>query len=92
LAYVKWFSPFTSHPELQHLLYRVRRSIKNGARLAIIVPVDNIRWSVHLLPKFRPVAPQEWTSSNVLDLCSTSFVNSLLDRHIYTTFYQFWKS
>ncbi|KAJ7325440.1 hypothetical protein DFH08DRAFT_711377, partial [Mycena albidolilacea] len=68
LAYVKWVSPFTSHPKLHHLLYRVCRSIKNGACLAIIVPIDNIRWSVHLLPKFRPVASQEWTTSNVLDL------------------------
>ncbi|KAJ7870322.1 hypothetical protein B0H14DRAFT_3083895 [Mycena olivaceomarginata] len=87
LAYVEWFSPFTSHPEPHHLLYKIRRSLKNGARLATIVPVDNIRRSVHLLPKFGPVAPQEWTSSNVLDLCSTFFVNSLSDRHIYTTFY-----
>ncbi|KAF7336396.1 hypothetical protein MVEN_02188200 [Mycena venus] len=87
LAYVEWFSPFAADPEAHHLLYKIRRSLKNGVRLATIVPIDNIRRSVHLLPKFGPVAPQEWTSSNVLDLCSTFFVNSLSDRHIYTTLY-----
>ncbi|KAF8207660.1 hypothetical protein K438DRAFT_1575238, partial [Mycena galopus ATCC 62051] len=87
LAYVEWFSTFTSHPEPHHLLYKIRRSLKNGVRLATIVPVDNIRRSVHLLPKFGPIAPREWTSSNVLDLCSTFFVNSLSDRHMYTTLY-----
>ncbi|KAJ7796672.1 hypothetical protein B0H14DRAFT_2390413, partial [Mycena olivaceomarginata] len=83
LAYVEWFSPFTSHPEPPHLLYKIYRSLDG----ATIVPVDNIRRSVHLLPKFGPVAPQEWTSSNVLDFCYTFLVNSLSDRHIYTTFY-----
>ncbi|KAJ7716704.1 hypothetical protein B0H16DRAFT_1666901 [Mycena metata] len=74
LAYVEWFSPFMD-PEPDHLMYKVNR----------IIPVANIRWSVHLLPKFGPVAPADWKSSNVLDKCSYFFVNSLTDRHIYAT-------
>ncbi|KAJ7052358.1 hypothetical protein C8F01DRAFT_925454, partial [Mycena amicta] len=65
LAYVEWFSPFTSAPEAWHHFYKVQRSIKNGEHVASIVPAENIRRSVHLLPKFGPVAPQAWTSSNV---------------------------
>ncbi|KAJ7824088.1 hypothetical protein B0H14DRAFT_2174114, partial [Mycena olivaceomarginata] len=65
LAYVEWFSGFKPQPERHHLMYKVSRVIKNGDRLASIIPVGNIRRSVHLLPKFGPVAPPEWKSHNV---------------------------
>ncbi|KAJ7029499.1 hypothetical protein C8F04DRAFT_899571, partial [Mycena alexandri] len=65
LAYVEWFSPFTAHPEPHHLMYKVKRSMKEGQRIATIVPLESIRRSVHLLPKFGPMAPPHWTSSNV---------------------------
>ncbi|KAF7349526.1 hypothetical protein MSAN_01743000 [Mycena sanguinolenta] len=87
LAYVEWFSPFSSHPEPWHPFYKVQRSFKQGERLASIIPVSNIRRSVHLIPKFGPVAPPEWTSSNVLERCSTFFVNSVTDRHVYATLF-----
>ncbi|KAJ7909888.1 hypothetical protein B0H13DRAFT_1616178, partial [Mycena leptocephala] len=85
LAYVEWFSAFSPEPEPHHLLYKIRRSLKNGARLSSIVPVANIRRSVHLLPKFGPSAPKDWTSSNVLERCPLFFVNSMADRHSYAT-------
>ncbi|KAJ7078695.1 hypothetical protein B0H15DRAFT_788758, partial [Mycena belliarum] len=81
------FSPFTPQPEPQHLMYKVRCSIKDGERITSVIPLANIRRSVHLLPKFGPVAPPEWTSSNVLDLCPTFFVNCFSDRHVYGTLY-----
>ncbi|KAJ6617740.1 hypothetical protein B0H10DRAFT_1796823, partial [Mycena sp. CBHHK59/15] len=86
LAYVEWFSPFT-HCEPDHLMYKVNRSLKGGDRLASIVSLAHIRRSVHLLPKFGPVAPPEWKSSNVLDKCPYFFVNSMTDRHIYATIF-----
>ncbi|KAJ7213561.1 hypothetical protein GGX14DRAFT_534208 [Mycena pura] len=86
LAYVEWFSPFTS-PEPAHQMYKVRRMLRGGERLAAIVPVSSIRRSVHLLPKFGPIAPKDWTSSNVLDRCPNFFVNNRSDRHIFTTLF-----
>ncbi|KAF8799350.1 hypothetical protein BYT27DRAFT_7003136, partial [Phlegmacium glaucopus] len=55
----------------------------DGSPLSSIVPVANIFRSVHLLPKFGPVAPVEWTSSNVMDKCNTFFLNSFTDKHLY---------
>ena len=86
LAYVEWFTPFTRSPQVNHLLYRVKRALPpNGERLASVIPLHNIRRSIQLFPVFGSVAPREWTSSNVLDLCPTFYVNSFTDRHSYHT-------
>ncbi|KAJ7906687.1 hypothetical protein B0H13DRAFT_1880374 [Mycena leptocephala] len=66
---------------------QVSRVIKNGDRLASIIPVYNIQRSIHLLPKFGPVAPQEWKSHNVLDKFRVFFANPWTDRRIYATLY-----
>ncbi|KAJ6611148.1 hypothetical protein B0H10DRAFT_1953313 [Mycena sp. CBHHK59/15] len=57
LVYVEWFTAFKSQPEDNHLMYKISRA-------------EN---SVHLFPKFGRIAPREWTSSNVLEKCSTFF-------------------
>ncbi|KIJ65793.1 hypothetical protein HYDPIDRAFT_109810 [Hydnomerulius pinastri MD-312] len=87
LAYVEWFTPFAPSPERNHAMYKVQRSIVNRERMGSIVPVVNIRRSVHLIPKFGAVAPREWTSSNVLERCKTFFVNPFTDRHAYRTIF-----
>ncbi|KAJ7896209.1 hypothetical protein B0H13DRAFT_2523416, partial [Mycena leptocephala] len=87
LAYVEWFSSFKPQPEQYHLMYKVARTIKNGDRLASIIPVSNIRCSIHLLPKFGPVAPPDWKSHNVLDKCPAFFSDPWTCRHIYATLY-----
>lgn len=84
LAYIQWFTPFSNREE-PHGMYRVTRSTQGGDRLASIVPVSSIRRSIHLLPKFGPIVPREWTSSNVLDMCSSFFVNQHTDGHSFIT-------
>ncbi|KAG1721919.1 hypothetical protein EDB19DRAFT_1646112, partial [Suillus lakei] len=84
LAYVEWFMPF-GQPEANHGLYKISRFICNGECLASIIDVSDIHRSVHLIPKFGPIAPREWTSSTILELCSTFFVNLFSDRHAYLT-------
>ncbi|KZT19695.1 hypothetical protein NEOLEDRAFT_1077336 [Neolentinus lepideus HHB14362 ss-1] len=86
LAYVEWFTPFASSPEPNSHLYRVSRSVNHsGDRLASVIPVLQIRRSVHLYPKWGPSVPREWMSSTVLDKATSFYVNPYLDRHTYMT-------
>lgn len=83
LAYIQWFSALQD-PDPNHLLHNVLPLHDvDGTHVASVIPVANIRRSVHLIPKFGRVAPQEWTSSNVLDCCESFLVNGFTDRHFY---------
>ncbi|KAI0056075.1 hypothetical protein BV25DRAFT_1814750 [Artomyces pyxidatus] len=87
-AYVEWFTRPGPVAEKDHLMYKVTRKwTHRGERTASIIPVHDLYSSVHLLPKFGPVAERHWSSSNVLELCQTFFVNSFTDRHTYITVY-----
>ena len=59
----------------------------DGSFVYSIIPVANIRRSIHLFPRFGQFAPNEWSSTNVLDKCSTFFVNNFTDRHLYRILY-----
>ena len=84
LTYVEWYTPLQRSPEHNHLLYKVSpRKEADGTHVCSIIPLANIRHSVHLFPKFGAFAPQDWTSSNILDRCNTFFVNDFTDRHMY---------
>jgi hypothetical protein len=84
LTYVEWYTPLRDSPEPNHLLYKVSpQKDRDRTRICSIIPLANICRSVHLYPKFGAFAPQEWTSSNVLDRCNTFFVNDFTDRHMY---------
>lgn len=88
LVYIEWFTAFKSRPEPNHPLYKISRAEnRDGDRISSIIPIDNIRRSVHLFPKFGLMAPLKWTSSNVLEECGTFFVSCFMYRHSYVTIY-----
>ncbi|KAF8176925.1 hypothetical protein BJ912DRAFT_1024283 [Pholiota molesta] len=90
LAYVEWFTPFSNASlELNSKLYRISplMSPTQHTRETSIIPISLIRQSIQLYPKFGPVAPADWKSSNVLDMASIFYVNPFSDRFQYSTIY-----
>ncbi|KAH9858879.1 hypothetical protein C2E23DRAFT_717877, partial [Lenzites betulinus] len=87
LAYVEHFTAFAPHPEPMSGLYQVSRAVRGTSRLASVINIDQIVRSCHLFPRFGAVAPREWTSSNVLESCSTFYVNAFTDRNTYRLVY-----
>ncbi|KAH9941883.1 uncharacterized protein BXZ73DRAFT_41443 [Epithele typhae] len=87
LAYVEWFS-CSSAPDPDHGLFKVVRSRDpHGARIASVIPVEQIERSCQLFPDFGHTVNREWTSNNVLELCSTFYLNTFLDKHTYKVVY-----
>lgn len=83
LAYLELFTPFTSRPERYTRLYKVARSYLGLERRAIVVPLDKIYRSCHLLPDFGKEANKDWTSDSMLETCNTFFLNPFSDIHMY---------
>lgn len=84
LVYVQWYTSFSDTPDPNNLMYKIWPLYDHsGGHIYSIVPLANIRRSIHLFPKFVPIASQEWASSNVLDLCQTFFVNDFTNRHVW---------
>ncbi|KAL1711487.1 hypothetical protein EV715DRAFT_278453 [Schizophyllum commune] len=87
MAYVEWYSNFTPRPDPNHRMYKISPVAVEGGILSSVVPVPQIRRSVHLFPKFGRTAPIDWTTNNVLDMCKTFYINSFTDRHLYRILY-----
>ncbi|KAG0692107.1 hypothetical protein DFH29DRAFT_761864, partial [Suillus ampliporus] len=65
LAYVNWFLPFTGMSKRNHSMHKVSQSYENEEWLISVISVKDIWHSVHLIPKFGHIAPQDWTSSRL---------------------------
>lgn len=85
LAYVEWFDTLTAEPNSNLGFHCVKRTIAGGERVASIVPVEWIRRSVHLTPRFGRVLDRTWTSTTVLKECSEFYINQFSDKHAYIT-------
>ncbi|KAF8889565.1 hypothetical protein BD779DRAFT_1610960 [Infundibulicybe gibba] len=83
-AYVEWFTTFRT-PGRNHGLYLLEPAYdRQRERFVGVVPVDNIRQSVHLFPRFPAEVPERWISSNVLNTCDKFFLNPRTDRYSFT--------
>lgn len=88
LAYVEWFTTFnTPVPDLG--LYLVSRSTRRGGRRnASIVPVTRLEQIIHLLPKFGRVMNRSWGADDVLEKCSSFYINCYA-RHLDFLLFKF---
>ena len=86
LAYVEWFKPFKPQPQPRHLFYEISRASYQGHRVASIIPLSNIKRSLHLFPKFgQHSVNRDYQSSTILEDFNTFYVNCFSDRHAFHT-------
>lgn len=90
LAYIEWYTPFTAAPGDVHDLYKITQVTSTAERDTVprsctIIPLTDVRRSIHLYPCFGRKVPRDWTSDNVLDCCPKFLVSCFTDRHTYGT-------
>ena len=85
-AYIEWFDNFEKVPTGPMRLWKVKRSIEDDHRMALIVPIGHIARSVHLFPDWNADDVKEWSSVNVLEKCMYFYLNPFSDRHAYHFF------
>ncbi|KAJ3963605.1 hypothetical protein EV361DRAFT_986154, partial [Lentinula raphanica] len=87
LGYVTWYTRFKPAPDQATGMYRVEPAMaSNGMPLGAIIPLSNIRQSCMLVPG-KTSWDASWNSENVLDECSSFFVNNLHTKYTYQTIY-----
>ncbi|KAJ3753472.1 hypothetical protein EV360DRAFT_53426 [Lentinula raphanica] len=87
LAYVTWYTRFKSAPDKTTGMYYVEPAIaSNGIPQGAIIPLANIRQNCMLVPSLQ-VWESSWTSDNILDKCSSFFVNNMQSKYTYQTIY-----
>lgn len=96
LAYVEWYR-MSHHPGSHHNMYTITslkppQSAPRHSKLIQIspgevVPLKTIRQSCQLIPLADPGEcwPAEWTSTTVLDRCSTFLLNNWASKFAYQT-------
>ena len=85
-AYIEWFDKFEKKPTGPMRLWSVQRSIKDGHRMALLIPIGHIVRSVHLFPNWTADDVKDWSSINVLEKCLKFYLNPFSDRHAYHFF------
>ena len=77
--------PIPTAPEHDSSLYKVSRMVWNGWRVASVIPVESILYSVHLFPHFEQDM-QNWNTFTVLDSCHSFYLNSFRNCNIFLLF------
>ncbi|KAJ6486356.1 hypothetical protein DFH09DRAFT_1457204 [Mycena vulgaris] len=66
LAYIEWFTPF-NQPDRTSGMYIIHRSSRAHRRNAVIVSVEHLVRTCHLMGKAGPQIGRRWTTDNVID-------------------------
>ncbi|KAJ7782948.1 hypothetical protein B0H16DRAFT_1658373 [Mycena metata] len=80
LAYVEWYKPLTQL-DTDLRMYKIAPAFQNHRRRASIIPVTQISRSCHLIIRFPGVVDRTLSTDNVLDRCTSFYLNCYL-RHI----------
>ncbi|KAJ7911973.1 hypothetical protein B0H13DRAFT_2478875, partial [Mycena leptocephala] len=80
LAYVEWYRPLNQF-DTDLGMYKIAPASHLGRKRASIIPVTHISRSCHLVPRFPHSIDRTLTTDDVLDRCTSFYLNCYL-RHI----------
>ncbi|KIK51244.1 hypothetical protein GYMLUDRAFT_181672, partial [Collybiopsis luxurians FD-317 M1] len=87
LAYVTWYMRFQHSPDKNTGMYHIEAAVDSkGQAQGSIITLSDIRQCCMLMPS-RGLWNESWTSSNILDQCSSFFMNNLQSKYTYQTIY-----
>ena len=87
LAYIAWFTRFKPLPDDSTGMYCVEPAENSkGQPQGSIILLTDIRQGCMLTPS-RASWDRTWTSEDILDTCSSFFVNNLQSKFAYQTIY-----
>ncbi|KAJ3847772.1 hypothetical protein EV368DRAFT_50596, partial [Lentinula lateritia] len=89
LAYVQWFKPFQKDPVKDLNLFKLSYSFRQHYPHCSIIPVTQIIQTCHLYPVYGCSVDATWTSDNILDKCSSFYLNVYL-RHRDFLLFRHW--
>jgi hypothetical protein len=82
-ACIEWFSAFRA-PNPDSNLFSVTRSRRNNAPVTEIVPLDSIKSSCYLTPRFGTTYhPARWSSADVLEDCHSFTLNKYISLALF---------
>jgi len=93
LAYIEWYTPMRPTPDKTNGMFSMKKATPLSSTKAIpgsVVPLQNIRQSCMLTPKFSAASvgdEDDWNSDNILDKCKTFLLNNWQSMYTYQTLY-----
>ncbi|KAI0074716.1 hypothetical protein K474DRAFT_1601024, partial [Panus rudis PR-1116 ss-1] len=85
LAYIDWFTPFTTRDDATGM-FSVKPSTRNHRRRASIIPLTHILRTCHLVPVWGNSVNSEWTSENALEKVTRFLVNPYIRHQDFVIF------
>jgi hypothetical protein len=86
LVYIEWYSQLKPVAEPTHNMYSIRKVFgTDGKPTGSIIDLASICQSCMLFPNFEAAVDTSWTSDNVLDSCSSFFINNWHSTYSYKT-------
>lgn len=85
--YVEWFSNFARAPDSHYHMSKVTAPLTEREKITSVIPLALLERSAHLHPKWGGPVPVHWTSENVMDECTTFYLNQYKNLHDFYNLY-----
>lgn len=93
LVYLELFRKFSDSAPRPHCLHSLSPWTRNGRRVAVVVPLSQIRMACHITPRYRTLDPAVHIDSrtDLLSICPSFYLNRY-SSYWFNALTEHWKS